>query len=141
FPITTNNPGDEGIQQLSDALTTTESITGINLVDIDLTGERAAVLSEALKVNHSVTTLDCSRNRRVGDEGVESLSSALRTDGATITVLQCLHLGRCGIGDIGASTIGSVLVGNSMLQQLNLTGNGIGDFGAGAIMGALVGIN
>lgn len=66
---------------------------------IGVTG--AAALGRALRASFSITSVDCSRNIALGDEGTKLLVPALRTDGMGTSTLRDLNLIRCGVGDIG----------------------------------------
>lgn len=61
----------------------------------------AEVLGKALRDSLSVTSVDCSRNTELGNEGVGFLMPALRTDGTGISTIRVLSLMRCGIGEVG----------------------------------------
>lgn len=76
-------------------------------------------LSDALKINESLTSIDLSYNR-IGTEGAESLADAFAQNPS----LTELNLRRNKIGDAGASALASTLgrvVARSLRTMLKLT--------------------
>ena len=55
----------------------------------------------ALKASFSITSVDCSRNSALGDQGAKLLLPALNSDGTDVSCIRVLNLLRCGIGDVG----------------------------------------
>ncbi|KAG0196550.1 hypothetical protein BGX28_009996, partial [Mortierella sp. GBA30] len=85
----------------------------------------AVALSEALKINSTVTTLNLSYNS-IGDNGAVALSEALKTN----STLTTLDLRNNSIGSYGAVALSEALKTNSTLTVLDLRNNSIGDNGA-----------
>lgn len=73
----------------------------LNLSAQNIGAGGAEALGRALRDNLSITSVDCSRNAELGNEGVEFLVPALRTDGTGISTIRVLSLMRCGIGEVG----------------------------------------
>ncbi|KAI8598054.1 hypothetical protein EDD21DRAFT_407131 [Dissophora ornata] len=94
--------------------------------------EGALALSEALKTNTALTTLDLEKNS-IGDEGTLALSEALKTN----TTLTTLNLENNSIGNEGALALSEALKTNTALITLDLTNNSIGEEGALALSEAL----
>ena len=92
----------------------------------------AESLSQALKVNSSLSNLDLSVNF-IGDPGAESLSQALKVNSS----LTNLDLSCNGFGDLGAKSLSQALTVNSSLTNLDLRGNSIGHTGAESLSQAL----
>lgn len=95
------HPGDEDVQGLSQTWSTDEKITVLNLAANNFGPRGTAALGMALRASFSITSVDCSRNPALGDEGAILLVPALRTDGTGISTIRDLSLIRCGIGDKG----------------------------------------
>jgi len=66
---------------------------------LEIDANRAQLLSDALKSNTTLTTLDLSHNS-IGDSGAESLSDALKSN----STLTTLYLNNNSIGDSGAKS-------------------------------------
>lgn len=64
----------------------------------------AEALGHVLKASLSITSVDCSQSRELGNKGVGFLVPALRTDGTGVSTVRVLSLMRCGIGEIGERT-------------------------------------
>ncbi|KAG0344009.1 hypothetical protein BG005_002083, partial [Podila minutissima] len=90
------------------------------------------LLSEIIKINSALTTLDL-RTNSIGDSGAQALSEALKTNSTLIS----LYLYYNSIGDNGAQALAEALKINSNLTTLNLDSNSIGDNGAQALAEAL----
>lgn len=93
--------GDGGVQGLSQSWSSDENLTMLNLAGNDIGVTGAAALGHALRASFSITSVDCSRNTALGDEGTELLVPALRTDGTGTSTIRDLNLIRCGVGDKG----------------------------------------
>ncbi|KAG9060730.1 hypothetical protein KI688_008941 [Linnemannia hyalina] len=70
--------------QLSETLKTNSSLTTLNLERNSIGDNGAQALSEALKTNSTLTTLNLLRNS-IGDNGAQALSEALKTN-STLTI-------------------------------------------------------
>ncbi|CAF2265566.1 unnamed protein product [Rotaria magnacalcarata] len=147
--ISDNQIGDVGTQYLAEAIRQNEVkqpniILLINnlicqeqneLIDRlrQLAPQHAAYLSNATRINQTLTTLYLDRNQ-IGDTGAQQIAEAL-TKNVTLTTL---YLGSNGIGDTGAQHIAEALTKNQALTTLYLRGNLIGETGAQHIAEALV---
>ena len=99
----------------------------------ELTGKPDVVLlSEALKVNSTLTQLDLRRND-IGDKGATGIAKALKVN-STLTVL---YLSGNDVGDQGATGLAEALKVNSALTVLHLRSNDVGDQGATGLAEAL----
>ncbi|XP_067041353.1 protein NLRC3-like [Acropora muricata] len=90
------------------------------------------LLSQALRVNTSLSSLDLARNS-IGNEGANSLAQALRVN----TSLSSLALAFNSIGNEGANSLAQALRVNTSLSSLKLTWNSIGYEGANSLAQAL----
>ncbi|CAM9417607.1 unnamed protein product, partial [Scytosiphon promiscuus] len=127
------------LQELAQARAMDDRICTVNLSARKIGARAASELVDALRANESITSVDCSLNPELKDEGAEALVPALRADGTGISSVRYLSLMRCGVGDTGATALAHGLRGNSALERLNLTGNRIGNTGVLALMDSLVG--
>ncbi|CAM9186224.1 unnamed protein product, partial [Hapterophycus canaliculatus] len=127
------------LHELAQAWAKDDRICTLDLSARKIAAREASELADALRVSLSITSVNCSLNSELRDEGAKLLAPTLRDDGTGISTVRSLNLMRCGIGDIGATALAHGLRGNSVLEQLNLTGNRIGDAGVIALMGSLVG--
>lgn len=93
--------GDDGVRELSQMWGKDKSISEINLSAHNIGPGAAEALANALRASLSITSVDCSLNSALGNEGVRLLVPALRTDGMGISTVRVLSLMRCGIGDAG----------------------------------------
>lgn len=93
--------GDGGVRELSQMWGKDESISEINLSAHKIGPDAAEALASALRESLSITSVDCSLNSVLGNEGARLLVPALRTDGTGISTVRVLSLMRCGIGDVG----------------------------------------
>lgn len=101
FPHNLLNPtGDDGARKLAD-LSKDDTVSVLNLSAQNIGAGAAEALGSALRASLSITSVDCSLNAKLGNEGVEFLVPALRTDGTGISTIRALSLMRCGIGDVG----------------------------------------
>ncbi|KFH71343.1 hypothetical protein MVEG_01643 [Podila verticillata NRRL 6337] len=84
FELGTNLIGDNGAQALSEALKINSTLTTLNLRSNFIGDDGAQALAEALKTNSTLSVLDLSDNS-IGNYGVQALSEALKTN-STIAV-------------------------------------------------------
>ena len=94
--------------------------------------EDVKALSEAIKANGSLTSLDLHANH-IGDEGCKAVAEALVVNVSLTELVLCGN----NIGDAGASAIAKALEVNGSLRTLELGSNKIRDEGAKAIGAAL----
>ena len=120
------------IAALSQAIKVNTSLTTLHLPHNSIGAEGATSLSQALAVNTSLTTLDLSRNS-IGAEGATSLSQAV----AVNTSLTTLHLPHNYIGAEGVTSLSHALAVNTFLTTLDLYRNSIGAEGASSLSQAL----
>lgn len=95
------NPGDDGARKLAEKLSMDDTVSTLNLSAQNIGAGAAEALGIALRASLSTTSVDCSLNAELGDEGVAFLVPALRTDGTGISTIRVLSLMRCGIGEAG----------------------------------------
>ena len=124
--------GTEEHSSLSQALKVNASLASLDLRYNAIDDKGANSLSQALRVNTFLTSLDLSFNS-IGDDGASSLSQALRVN----TFLTSLDLSSNSIGDDGASSLSQALRVNTFLTSLDLSSNSIGDDGASSLSEAL----
>ncbi|KAF9208864.1 hypothetical protein BGZ49_007297 [Haplosporangium sp. Z 27] len=124
--------GNEGALALSEALKINATLITLNLGSNLIGYEGALALSEALKTNATLTTLGLKDNS-IGNEGALTLSEALKTNATLIT----LDLRDNSIGYEGALALLEALKTNATLTTLDLSYNTIGDEGALALSEAL----
>lgn len=92
--------------------------------------KEAIDISDVLKQNSSLITLDFSKNNTsIGDKGIIAICHSLKHNSS----LKVLNLAHNKIGDEGAKAIGDLLKHNSSLNVLDLQFNEIGDEGTKAI--------
>ncbi|CAM4774913.1 unnamed protein product [Rotaria magnacalcarata] len=146
--ISDNQIGDVGTQYLAEAIRQNEVkqpniILLINnlicqeqneLIDRlrQLAPQHAAYLSNATRINQTLTTLHLGRNQ-IGDTGAQQIAEVLITN----QTLSRLDLGHNRITHIGVQHIADALAKNQMLAILGLGGNEITDTGAQHITEAL----
>ncbi|XP_015759265.1 PREDICTED: uncharacterized protein LOC107338542 [Acropora digitifera] len=116
------------------ALAFNSTVSSLNLIEWKSTN----LLTQALRVNTSVSSLDLSGNN-IFDEGANSLAQVLRVN----TSLSTLDLSGNFIGIEGANSISQALRINTSLSSLDLDTNCnfIGDEGANSLAQALIGAN
>ncbi|KAG0301124.1 hypothetical protein BGZ98_008602 [Dissophora globulifera] len=128
-----NNPIKEStVQALSEALKINSTLTTLSLGFNAIGANGAQMLSEVLKVNLTLTALNLGTNS-IGNSGAQALSEALKIN----LILTNLDLGSNSIGVSGAQALSEALKINSTLTTLNLNYNSIGDDGAQALSEAL----
>ena len=117
---------------LSEALKVNSTLSELDLSANDIGDQDATGLAEALKVNSTLRGLRLSYNG-IGDQGATCLAEALKVN-STLTVLDFRNN---SIGDQGATGLAEALKVNSTLRGLRLSHNGIGDQGATGLAEAL----
>ncbi|KAL0242942.1 hypothetical protein GEMRC1_005505 [Eukaryota sp. GEM-RC1] len=118
---------------LIEALKTNTTVTSVNLEDNSIGDEGARALTEAVKVNASVTGIDLGFNYRIGDEGTRALAEALKVNAAVTSIV----LSENSIRAEGARALAEALKINASVTSVNLVSNYIGDEGARALAEAL----
>lgn len=93
--------GDDGVLSLSPEWGKDRNLTALNIASNDFGAPGATALAAALRASFTITSVDCSRNPKIGDNGVVLLIPALLTDGTGASTIRELSLVRCGIGDQG----------------------------------------
>ena len=137
----------EGITALADALCVTASVTRLLLKDNNWGAQGAQHLSEALKVNKSVTELDISNSeqRSSGDiraEGAKYIAEMLSVN-ASVTKLS---LANNDLKEEGTKAVCEALHGNKTLKELDLRGgapeyNNIGEAAGAKHVAHMLGVN
>jgi Ran GTPase-activating protein (RanGAP) involved in mRNA processing and transport len=107
------------------------TLTTLNL-SFNNIGSHAEALSEALKTNSTLATLEL-RGNKIEDDGAKALSEPLKTN----STLATLDLGYNSIRENGAQALSETLKTNSTLATLDLNSNLIGSDGAQALSEAL----
>ena len=125
----------EAIKEAAAVIAKQFGASQIVLFNKDLTAHDATVVAEILKSNTSVTTVDLSGNKEIGDEGAKALAEALKVN----ETVKKLYLRSCGIGDDGAAAIAEALRSNTSLEYLDLDDNGFGEQGKQLLRDAVAG--
>ena len=118
-PSNVRGIGKVGIEALALALGQNSTLEYLNLSDNDIDASGIVSVSEGLKKNSSLKSLDVSNNYKIGDTGAMAIGESLKTN-ATLTFL---NLSKTETGDQGLKVIAQALESNSSLQILNLSGN------------------
>ncbi|KAF9136205.1 hypothetical protein BGX30_011300, partial [Mortierella sp. GBA39] len=112
------------------------NLTTLDLWNNSIGDNEVQALSEALKINSTLTTLDLGNlntldrgDNWIGDNGTQALSEALKSN----STLTTLNLSNNSIGDNGAQALSEALKINSTLTTLDLQNNSIGSNGAQAL--------
>ena len=131
--LNTNEPiGDSGARFLSDAIKVNNTLTNLDLSGNAIGDSGAGFLSEAIKVNTVLTNLNLSVNE-IGASGAGSLSDAIKVN----RTLTNLDLSVNKIGTTGATYLSDAIKVNTVLTNLDLRVNKIGDSGAGSLSDGL----
>ena len=117
---------------LTRALKVNTSLSSLDLAENSIDNEGANSLAQALRVNISLSSLDLAENS-IDNEGANSLAQALRVN----TSLSSLDLSRNSIGNEGANSLAQALRVNTSLSSLDLAENSIGYEGANSLAQAL----
>ena len=120
-----NKNVDEELASAFGASLRTETVA-ISAGEVDET--LAVSLSNVLKTNTTVTTLDL-RGNGIGGDGAAALGECLKSN----TSLTTLGLVGSGIGGNGVAALGECLLNNTSLTKLDLKLNQIGGDGAAAL--------
>ena len=123
------------LNRLSRALATNSSLVKLNLSDclLQVTDSNGPALTEMLKVNKTLQTLNMSWNNGVADVGAFFIAEGLLHNSG----LKRLELELCGIAAEGAKSIADALKVNRTLEHLDICQNTIGDTGVVHIAEAL----
>ena len=115
------------LNRLSRALATNSSLVKLNLSNCSLqvTESNGPALTEMLKVNKTLQTLNMSVNDGVADVGAFFIAEGLRHNCG----LKHLELTACGITAGGTKSIADALKVNQTLEHLGISDNTIGDTG------------
>ncbi|KAF9556315.1 hypothetical protein EC968_008315 [Mortierella alpina] len=124
--------GVKSLGLLSEALKTNSTVATLDLWDNSIGDDGAKTLAEALKTNRTVATLNLSGNS-IGSDGAKALAEALKTNRTVAT----LNLAENSIGNDGAKALAEALKTNSSVATLCLRQNMIGSDGAKALAEAL----
>ncbi|KAG0303192.1 RHO1 GDP-GTP exchange protein 2 [Dissophora globulifera] len=132
FEMAAGSIGGKELGILTETLKTNSILTTLDLQDNSIGEDGAKALAEALKTNKTLSTLDLWHNS-IGDDGAKALAEALKTN----STLSTLGLWYNSVGDDGAKALAEALKNNSTLSTLGLWYNSIGDGGAKALAEAL----
>ena len=124
--------GNSDAVSVSQVLKANSSLTSLDLSGNAIRQSGASCLSDALIANSSLTSL-CLSGNEIGDNGASCLSQALIANSSLTT----LHLSRCSISQSGASCLSHALEANSSLRYFDLSRNSIGEDGAACLIQAL----
>ncbi|XP_044175918.1 uncharacterized protein LOC122958863 [Acropora millepora] len=122
----TLNPED--INLLTEALTVNKSLSSLDLSNGPIGDEGANSLAHALRVNTSLSSLKMSFIKSIGAEGADSLAQALEALSENAS-LSSLNLNGNGIRNEGANSLAQALRENTSITTLDLGNNSIGDEG------------
>eukprot|EP01006_Ploeotia_vitrea_P016735 TRINITY_DN47584_c0_g1_i1.p1 TRINITY_DN47584_c0_g1~~TRINITY_DN47584_c0_g1_i1.p1 ORF type:complete len:647 (+),score=60.86 TRINITY_DN47584_c0_g1_i1:3-1943(+) len=128
-----NGTGDSGISFIADALKNNQKLLTLLVDHCTITAVGAHSLASLLRVNTTLTRLDCSVNN-IEAEGCKHICLALRNNPA----LTSLNLAGNEIGKEGAQHLALLIGKTPVLQTLELADNGIGDDGMSLISRALL---
>lgn len=123
--ISTNPIGDAGAKAL--ATTKQMQLLELNLLDADIGDIGAEAISELLRVNNKLLSLELHHNR-IKCKGAICLSAALM-ENKNSSQLRRLHLQDNQIGDDGIKAIGELMKSNTKLNFLSVRSNLFGDSG------------
>jgi len=124
--------GPLGMRILSEALKANSSLTSLNLYGNKIGNLGLGKLSEAIRVNRKLLSLNLEANE-IGNEGIIHLADALTHNSTLIR----LNLSSNNISDEGALALSKMLVHNSSLKVLSLLVNEIEDSGISALKNSL----
>ena len=124
--------GNSDAVSVSQVLKANSSLTSLDLSGNAIRQSGASCLSDALIANSSLTSL-CLSGNEIGDIGASCLSQALIANSSLTT----LDLSRCSISQSGASCLSHALEDNSSLRYFDLSRNSIGEDGAACLTQAL----
>jgi Ran GTPase-activating protein (RanGAP) involved in mRNA processing and transport len=127
FTISKNLVG-EGVEAICEALKVNHSLHTLQMYGNDLGNEGGKAICEALKVNNSLHTF-CLRNNNLG---VKAIGEALKVNNS----LHTLDLWN-NLGEESSKAIGEALKVNNSLHTLNIGSNNIGAEGGKEIGEAL----
>ena len=115
------------LYRMSCALATNSSLVKLNLsvCSLQVTDSNGPALTEMLKLNKTLQTLNMSENNGVADVGAFFIAEGLRHNRG----LKHLELEGCGITAEGAKSIADALKVNQTLEHLGISRNTIGDTG------------
>ena len=124
--------GNSDAVSVSQVLKANSSLTSLDLSGNAIRQSGASCLSDALIANSSLTSL-CLSGNEIGDNGASCLSQALIANSSLTT----LDLSGCSISQSGASCLSHALEANSSLRYFDLSQNSIGEDGAACLTQAL----
>lgn len=133
FMLDYNNIGSIGLQYLSKALSTNETLVVLTLARNGIGSAGAIALAEALRSNSTLTHLDLHKNP-IGNLGVYALSDVLTEKNQTLSYL---NLKYTDCTDFGAVSLAKAICQNESLSFLDLSKNNIGQVGGVALARAL----
>ena len=132
FRVKSSPLGNSDAASVSQVLKANSSLTSLDLSGNAIRQSGASCLSDALIANSSLTSL-CLSGNEIGDDGASCLSQALIVNSSLTT----LDLSRCSISQSGASCLSHALEANSSLRCFDLSQNSIGEDGAACFTQAL----
>jgi len=121
--------GDEGGEALTEVLKINTSLTSMDLSHCyNILTRCFKALGESLKFNRGLTIINLS-GCRIGDEGYKALGEGLKTN----TALKSINLSSCGVGHEGCIALSEGLKSNEALTSIELSGCEIDDEGCKAL--------
>ena len=109
-----------------------ETITRLDLKWKHINDSMAVAMSNALRINISLRSLDFSRNE-IRQRGAIALAEALKENCS----LEILKLNDNSINDVACEAFSEMLLTNSTLLELDLGGNRISDYGINLLLNAM----
>eukprot|EP00943_MAST-04B_sp_MAST-4B-sp1_P009287 g9287.t1 len=109
-----------------------EAITRLDLKWKHINDSMAVAMSNALRINFSLRSLDFSRNE-IRQRGAIALAEALKENCS----LEILKLNDNSINDVACGAFSEMLLTNSTILELDLGGNRISDYGMNLLLNAM----
>jgi Ran GTPase-activating protein (RanGAP) involved in mRNA processing and transport len=121
-----NNLGTEGYKLVNEALRLNHSITSLDLNQSSIIGkESGLILADYLRTNKTVKHLDIGLNSSLGKEGIKEIIEPLNKNSSLIS----FNLSGCNLGEAGGMLLSKVLNSQQCLKKIDLAGNNLSDTG------------
>ena len=93
-----------------------------------------AIIGSLVSHNHTLTSLDLSGNKAVGDRAGEAIGAALLEGAAHLATV---NLARTGLGDVGGEALFQAIRSSTTLTKIDASGNALGGRSVAALATAL----